>query len=153
MKRLITPILLLACFVSFAQRGGKMMQEKIKAQKVAYITEQLSLTPTEAEKFWPIYNIFDETMHQLRRKDMRDLRERMRSENVSESDAKQIIEDYLAIEELEHQAEIKLLKDLSSVIPAKKIIKLKSAEDSFNRMLMKRLRERGQSDKMKRNFP
>jgi len=30
--------------------------EKMKAEKVAFLTTQLALTSAEAEKFWPIYN-------------------------------------------------------------------------------------------------
>ena len=32
------------------------MGQRIKASKIAYITEQVELTPEEAEKFWPVYN-------------------------------------------------------------------------------------------------
>ena len=153
MKRLITPMIMLLCFVSFAQRGGKMMQEKIKAQKVAYITDQLKLTADEAQNFWPVYNAFEDKMHQLRRTDMRKIRESMRAGDLSENDAQSILDDYMALEDKMHNAKKQLAKDLRSVLPAKKIIKLKAAEDSFNRMLMDRLKERRQNDKLKRNFP
>ena len=33
-------------------------QEKIKAARIAFITERLGLTPEEAEKFWPVYREF-----------------------------------------------------------------------------------------------
>lgn len=32
--------------------------EKIEALKVAYITQSLSLTAEEAQKFWPVYNSY-----------------------------------------------------------------------------------------------
>lgn len=152
MKRLITPLLLLVCFVSFAQGGGRMMQEKIKAQKVAYITEQLNLTAEEAQNFWPIYNAFEDKMHQMRRNDMRKLRESMKDGELSENEAQKILDDFLALEDKMHSAKKQLAKDLRKVIPAKKIIKLKAAEDGFNRMLMDKLKERRQN-RMKRNFP
>ena len=60
MKRLIIPILtLFICFNAYSQRDGKM-QERIKAQKVAFITERLDLSSKEAQKFWPIYNAFED---------------------------------------------------------------------------------------------
>lgn len=34
-------------------------EEKIQALYVAYISQQLSLTPTEAEKFWPAHAQYD----------------------------------------------------------------------------------------------
>lgn len=34
-------------------------QEKIKALYVAYVTQQLALTPDEAQKFWPLHTQFE----------------------------------------------------------------------------------------------
>lgn len=31
-------------------------QERMKAERVAYLTAAMNLTPAEAEKFWPVYN-------------------------------------------------------------------------------------------------
>ena len=59
MKRLIPILVLLIGLSGYAQRDGRM-NERIKAQKVAFITEKLSLTAEEAQQFWPIYNAFEE---------------------------------------------------------------------------------------------
>jgi hypothetical protein len=40
------------------QQNPKRM-EKIKALYVAFITQQLSLTPDEAQKFWPVHGQYD----------------------------------------------------------------------------------------------
>ena len=40
-----------------------------------------------------------------------------------------------------HEAKVKLVNDLKSAIPARKIIKLKSVEDAFNRRLLDRLKK------------
>ena len=48
---------------SFAQKHDK---EKIKALKVAHITEQLDLTAKEAQAFWPVYNANEEAHYKLR---------------------------------------------------------------------------------------
>ena len=34
-------------------------QEKIKSLYVAYVTQQLQLTPEEAQKFWPVHTQFE----------------------------------------------------------------------------------------------
>ena len=34
----------------------KQQKERIQAEKIAYITTQLELTPEEAQVFWPVYN-------------------------------------------------------------------------------------------------
>lgn len=47
--------------MAFAQdQGGDDLtrQEKIQALYVAYVTQQLQLTPDEAQKFWPLHTQF-----------------------------------------------------------------------------------------------
>jgi hypothetical protein len=41
-------------------------QEKIKALYVAYITQQLNLTPDEAQRFWPVHTQFESELHTVR---------------------------------------------------------------------------------------
>ena len=60
-------ILLITMQFSFAQ-NGKLFREKreqIKSIKVAYITNELSLTPEESAKFWPLYNAFEEKQQEI----------------------------------------------------------------------------------------
>ena len=62
-KYLLILTFLLSCF-SFVkaqdvQPGDEgKQQEKIQALYVAYITQQLALTPDEAQKFWPVHAQF-----------------------------------------------------------------------------------------------
>lgn len=142
-KNIIIPLLLfIICFSSFAQTGGRDWRQQIKTQKVAFITEQLNLTPNEAQKFWPIYNTFEDKLHQIRRNDERAIREAMKKESLTEKEAQDIIDQYLAVENKTHLAKQQLIKDLGKVLSPQKIIKLKIAEDAFNRKLMESYRQR-----------
>ena len=68
--KIIYPILfLLISSFSFSQ-GFKEKKGKVKALKIAYITEELDLTTEEAQKFWPIYNAFDDKQSELRHEKM-----------------------------------------------------------------------------------
>ena len=80
-KILFPIIFLLVTSLSFSQ-GFKEKREKVKALKVAYITEQLELTTDEAQKFWPIYNAFDENQSELRHEKMRAILDRFKPGNV-----------------------------------------------------------------------
>ncbi|MEB8347550.1 hypothetical protein OO010_15985, partial [Flavobacteriaceae bacterium KMM 6898] len=60
-------LLLLITVVSFAQ--DRPDREKIKALKVAFITERLDLSSKEAQLFWPIYNEHEANMDALRVKE------------------------------------------------------------------------------------
>ncbi|MCK0178223.1 sensor of ECF-type sigma factor [Flavobacteriaceae bacterium S0862] len=153
MKKIITPLLLLIiCFSSYAQRDRKEMQEKIKAQKVAFITDKLDLTSNEAQKFWPVYNAFEEKTNQIRRSDLYKIRSAMKKENLTEKEAQDILVKFMAVEEKMHNAKQQLIKDLGNVISPQKIIKLKIAEDAFNRKLMETYRQR-REQRMKNKKP
>ena len=144
MLNIITIILLFISSVSFSQ-DFKEKREKVKALKVAYITEQLELTTEEAQKFWPLYNAFDDKQSELRHEKMRSILDRFKPGNVeklSEKDASNSLAQMEKIEEDLFNLKKKFIKDLQGVISAKKIIKLKKAEEDFNRELLKQMREK-----------
>ena len=143
-KILFPIIFLLVASLSFSQ-GFKEKREKVKALKVAYITEQLELTTDEAQKFWPIYNTFDDKQGELRHEKMRAILDRFRPGSVdklSEKDASNSLIQMEKIEEDLFNLRRKFIKDLQGVVSAKKIIKLKKAEEDFNRELLKQMREK-----------
>ena len=143
-KILFPIIFLLVASLSFSQ-GFKEKREKVKALKVAYNTEQLELTTDEAQKFWPIYNAFDDKQGELRHEKMKSILDRFKPGNVeklSEKDASNSLAQMEKIEEDLFNLKKKFIKDLQGVISAKKIIKLKKAEEDFNRELLKQMREK-----------
>ena len=76
MKKLIF-IFCLVCVsmtVSAQPQERKEMKEKIKTMKIAFITEKLDLSTSEAEKFWPIYNAFDKAQMKLRHEKLEQLK-------------------------------------------------------------------------------
>ena len=141
MKRLIPIFILLISLSGYAQRDGKM-NERIKAQKVAFITEKLSLTADEAQQFWPIYNAFEETRERIKSGPLRQVKMKIRNNpDMSDNEARKLLGQILNAENEIHNAKMKLAEDLQSVLSPKKIIKLRAAEDEFNRELLQRLKQ------------
>ncbi len=64
-------IMLFSGTAVFAQpgrdRGDAPGKQKIEALYVAYITRELKLTETEAQKFWPIHSQYDEELKSVKR--------------------------------------------------------------------------------------
>ena len=89
-SKILLVFLLLFSIVSFAQ-GGKFREkrEQIKALKVAFITEELKLTPAEAEKFWPLYNAYDSKQTELRQQKLKSFSDRMESGSVDKMSDKE----------------------------------------------------------------
>ena len=142
-----TMLFLLISSLSFAQ-DFKERREKVKALKVAFITEKLELTTEEAQNFWPIYNVFDDNQSELRHEKMRAILNRFRPgkvDKLSEKEALSLLVQMEKIEEDLFNLRKKFIKDLQNVISAKKIIKLKKAEEDFNRELLKQMKEKRRS--------
>ncbi|GAB4157293.1 MAG: hypothetical protein Tsb0033_08970 [Winogradskyella sp.] len=150
MKQLIPILFLLISFTSFAQRNGEI-QEKIKAQKIAFITDKLELTSEEAQQFWPIYNEFEAKIETIKSEDLRPLKKEMRQGDVSDKRASEILEKLIKAEDEMHNAKQKLVVELKKVLPAKKIIMLQVAEDQFNQKLLDRLKDFRERRQNRRN--
>lgn len=132
---------------SFYAQGKKMLEKKeqIYALKVAFITNNLSLTSSEAEKFWPIYNSFEEKQFDLKHQKSISYIKRMDEESLSrmsDKEALAVLNQMEATEEELFQLRKKLIVNLKSVLTPVKIIKLKKAEEEFNKKLLQQYREK-----------
>lgn len=120
-----------------------MMQDRMEAQRVAYITQKLDLTSSEAAIFWPIYNEYRNKQQELRRANFPE----RGPQNLSDADAEKAIEKHLAMEEQLLQLKREYYGKLRSVISPGKLVRLMPAEMEFNRSVLERVRERmGQRD-------
>ena len=133
-------------FSSFGQAGRMKSQKKdqVKALKVAFITTELSLTTAESEKFWPIYNKFDDGQFALRQEKLEAFNRRMDEEqlnDLSDKEASDLLRQLDSAEDELHLLRKKLTADLKPVIGPLKILKLKKAESDFNRKLLKQYRQ------------
>lgn len=147
--KFISLLILLTTFNSWAQDSppplSKEKREQIKSMKIAFITSELSLTPEEATKFWPIYNAFDEKQHQLRKQKMKGYLDRMDDESfdkISEKEAASLLVQMEKTEDELYQNRKKLVANLKGVISSAKILKLKKSEEEFNRKLLHQYREK-----------
>ena len=147
MKRIFLITLLSLGFIvtAFSQGPPRRMNgeggDRVKAMRIAYITNTLELTPEESEKFWPIFNEMEQKMRDLR-KDVRN----NRTEPETDAAAKQAIMDQLAMEQQRLDLEKEYLEKLNEVISYTKLYRLKKAEKDFKRELLKRSRERRRAE-------
>ena len=85
MKNLI--IIFVLCLGLSGQAQKKDRHEQIKALRVPFLTEELNLTPAEAEKFWPIYNAHEEKLRTLRKQERKEIFEIIKNPTKSISKA------------------------------------------------------------------
>lgn len=139
MKKIVF-IFLISVSVLSAQENK---HEQIRALKTAYITEKLNFSASDAEKFWPVYNEYEQKFHEIRKQQRNEVYLKLKNnwESLSDAEAKRLMDRYL---ELKFD-DLQLLKErteaLRSVISSKKTITLNKVEEDFKRELLDRYRK------------
>lgn len=146
MKKLITLILCLFSLAAFAQeeemaKVDVKAQEKIKAARIAFITERLGLTPAEAEKFWPVYREFSMKRMELRQQ-FEQKRKNPDASKPTEQNEKEMIEFGLQLKQKELDLEREYSGKLLNTVPPQKVMALRQAEDDFRRLVIKQIQHR-----------
>jgi len=132
---LIALILLLGIGTNaFAQRPP-IDPEKLQSARIAFITTRLDLKPEQAEKFWPIYNQYNDE----REKTMRQLSELGKGmETISEEEAKSRIQKRFQYQAELLEKEKSFAANASKVLSSKQILMLNNIARDFNRQLYQR---------------
>ena len=147
MKKLILiAILFLAGPSLYAQHHSKKDfpgWDAIKTQKIAFLTEQLSLTPEEAQNFWPVYNMLESEREKIWR-EKKDLEDSFHNDSTKMNDAqfRLMAEKYADIHLREGQMMKEYNDKLLKVLPARKVATLYFAERKFMGYLMKEYRKK-----------
>lgn len=118
--------------------------ERIKALRVAFISDRLNLTAEEAQRFWPIFNAFDEKQMELQ-KQKRLLMFKLRPENasrLSEKESAQLMDEDERLEDEIQNQKRQLVKNLQGVIPNQKILMLRQLEIEFKQKLLEQIKNR-----------
>jgi len=154
MKAILGILFVIAFLPAWAQDDDDLppVQEtkaraKIQAARVAYITDQLQLTPEEAEKFWPIYREFAE-----RRKVLRHQLKDMKQGDPNQQNGQAAIDAQFKVK----QQELDLEKDYSGrllkVISAQKLRALPDAERRFRQMILDQIQRRQLQHERRQNL-
>ncbi len=116
--------------------------QEVKAQRSAYLTQKMGLTPEEAQRFWPVYNQYDMEKEALRT-ERRDAMHSMRADkDLTDAEAAGHIERALASQQRELDLRKRYSAEFIKVIGARKTLELNRAERDFNRELLRRMRDR-----------
>lgn len=142
MKNLV--FLLLFCTATVFAQGHKEKREQIKALKVSYFTTELNLSSDESAKFWPIYNAYEEKQFDLRHNKMRPLLERLKDniDKLTDKEANNYLAEIQSNDEELYALRKKLVNDLKPVIGPVKVLRLKKAEDDFNKKLLSKFKDK-----------
>jgi len=145
-KNILSLLIVIISMTAIAQNGRlREKKEQIKALKVAFITDELALTPDEATKFWPLFNAFEDKQQEIKKQKLKAYLNRMDDDSfdkLSEKDASAMLNQMETMEDELYQAKKKFVTSLKGVISPVKILKLKKAEENFNRKLLQQYRDK-----------
>ena len=118
----------------FAHQEGDW-REKMRAERVAFLTTAMELTPAEAEKFWPLYNSMEAERRASFGKVMRAYK--ALSDGVAagktDKELEVLVNDYTTANKNSHSIEAKYTPQLVKVLSVSKVAKLLVAEEEFRR--------------------
>jgi archaellum biogenesis ATPase FlaH len=141
----IKRVVFMACLLAGMAINGQHRPDgdKIKALKVAFLTEKLNLSSKEAQSFWPVYNEYEQEREALRQKERVQIREKIRNADaLSEKEASDLLSQYISFEEEEEVLEQNFLKKMVKLISAKKTLVLLRSEEEFKRQLIRQYRQK-----------
>ena len=134
MKKYVIAICIALSFTSFgnllnAQTKSSEKEDLVKSQKIAFFTEKLSLTPEEAQRFWPVYNSYWERKNQIieeRKKAMKFAADNM--EKLSPKEIERYGDMYINFHKQESDLLVEYNKKFKEVLPPEKVMKLYQAD-------------------------
>lgn len=131
---------------SFAQPKDKKHEErweKYRAEKIAFLTSNLELSPAEAQKFWPVYNQLEKERWeaQIFRRQMEE-KVIEAEETMSDQKIKQLTREFAGSLRKEADLLVDYNEKFLEILPPGKVLKLYKAENEFRMYMIKKFRDR-----------
>ncbi len=149
MKKIIFLLTITAFFINpslvLAQNDDKAHQdrwEKYRSEKVAFLTNKLDLSSSEAQKFWPVYNEMDKERSEVQR-DRRELDRQVReaTEKLSDAEITKLTRAYASNAEKEGSLATKYNEEFLKILSPQKVLKLYKAENEFRMYMFRKYRD------------
>ena len=125
-----------------AQSKKEGWQDKMKSEKIGFITVELNLTPEEAQVFWPVYNEIANKKAELQkqvRESYKALLKALHEEDATDQEINKLLDNYLAAKQAVQEACKGDVAKYRKVLTAKKVAKLYVAEEKFRRQHIRNL--------------
>ena len=139
----IVPAIILIAFSSgvYGQQEGPL--KKLESMRIAFITEKLDLSSSEAEKFWPVYRDYanrNDRITEERRSLYRYASKN--AEYISESEINELLEKHLNLQKEESNLTEKFNSRFLQILPPKKVLILYTTENQFKTFILNQIMER-----------
>lgn len=145
MKRGAAFLIILTTISISLVRGQNPNMEKLNAYKIAFFTKKMDLSSQEAEKFWPLYNEFqDKKFHIQQEKVFINRNFNQNGATMTDKELTEAGDKYIAIEIQEASLSQEYHSRFKEILPPAKIIRLYQAENQYKLQLLNELQDRKQ---------
>jgi len=119
---------------------GRDWQQRMKSEKIAYLTSAMGLTPEEAQKFWPIYNQAEAESGKLTAASMTAYVELSKAvkEGKSGKEIETLVNRYVNAEAATRAIDQKYAPQYLKILSPEKVAKLFVGEEEFRRIQMRK---------------
>lgn len=126
-------ILMVLCLVGFCWYGHSQQKTdpQIRAIKVALLTERMKLTTQQSEKFWPVYNRYEDEMRVVWRA--------KKALNDPNNTSNTKVAELQKLEEKKVQIRGKYQNEFLRVVSNQQLAAMYQAESEFKQLLLQRL--------------
>jgi hypothetical protein len=145
MKRKIFVLTIILIFCAMHIKAQNANRDRLNAYKIGFYTKRLNLTSQEAEKFWPVYNEYQENKNriQLERQEI-NRNFNQNGLNMSEREMTEAGDRLIELEVREAVIAQEFHNKIKTILPPVKVLRLYQAENQFRLQLLNELRERNQ---------
>jgi len=143
MKRKIVGLIILATFCAMNIMAQNVNRQRLDAYKIAFFTKRLNLTSQEAEKFWPVYNEYQDNKNkiQLERQEL-NINFNQNELNLSEREMIEAGDKLVSLEVREAALAQGFHNKIKIILSPVKVMRLYQAENQYRLQLLKELQER-----------
>ena len=117
----------------------EIVHEKLKADKKLMVTKYMDLTTSEAKKFWPVYEAYQQDLQQINQRLLHLLQSYAadyRNQSLTDEKAQKLLDEWIAIENDDAKRRASYLPKVMKVLPPKKAARYLQIENEY-RILIK----------------
>ena len=114
----------------------ELLKTDLKAQKISLVKEGMELNKEEGEKFWPIYNDYQEEagkLFDIKVKLIKDYADHY--ENMTDKKAEELLKKALDIDEKTAKLKRKYINKVKKVLPAVKVVRFYQLDNRISMLL------------------
>lgn len=152
MKKFLIFILILPLVCQMDLSAQDTELERLNSYKIAFFTRRLNLTPSEAERFWPIYNEYQNQKNLIQLEKLKLIKFFNQGEGtLSDNQISEIGDKLIGAIVTESELAVTLHKKLREVLPPAKVIRFYQAENQYKVQLLNELQNRQQNKPNQQN--